>query len=621
MTIKVSQITVIKMTHSILINTPVSSPLHAQLNLPLLKGALENNGFPTTIIDSNIAFFHDFLGSDLPQLGANEFRKNPLLLLSYYNDIEALLWERSKNWPELEVGLRSLKMKHERLFCKTVFQATADKESNPFIDFYERLVREKIIGSGAKIIGIAVTFQDQIIPAYTLAAVLRKEMPDACIVFGGQMITRCYDSILAHKGISSLGDYLVLWDGEIPLLNLHKHLLRGERVDLTNVLACDKGPDQAVNRTGASLKGAEIPDADFRDFDLNAYLLPEYLLPFQTTRGCYANCAFCAIPYGSNSYRVRPGVRVVEDLVKIQKYVRETYGREATYFKFMEDTSAPSLLKEISEEIEARGLDIKWETFARLEKAFAGDGFLDQLYRGGCRKIHWGLETNDPDILKDMNKKTSVSFTDEVLSKAGEAGIMNFCFVLIGFPGETDEQRQSLAEYIIGNPYIHTITLTTFDLTRGAPMERNFKHDNIYGIDCVPAEDFQVRLPYYVNGENWKAKIVPAGHEMMTKIIQARPDIGFVTLFPDQVRAMLCDWFGNDWGRIFVERYGKENIRDMLINTERYAQAYKERRDIDPAALPEPLRREHYRTKEDMMLLAKAFIQRKNYENRRLEQV
>ena len=152
-------------------------------------------------------------------------------------------------------------------------------------------------------------------------------------------------------------------------------------------------------------------------------------------------------------------------------------------------------------------------------------------------------------------------------------------------------------------------------------MERDFKPDNPYALDCVPARDFQVRLPYLVNGENWKEKVVPMAHKMMSDIVRARPDIGFVTLFPDQVRSMLCDWFGNDWGRQFVDRYGESNIREMLVNTEKYAEAYKEKRDIDPAALPEPLRREHFRTKEDMMLLAQAVMQRKEYEVRRLEQV
>lgn len=607
------------MVDTILFNTPVSSPLHPQLNLPLLKGFLEGHGYSVRVIDSNIEFFHSFLG-EIPRLSAERFEQNPLAILSYYNDLEARLWEKSKQYEGLQVGLRSLAMKHDRLSCDSVLAATEDRAANPFIGFYEDLVRRELADSGVRIVGVAVTFQDQVIPAYTLAAVLRRMMPDVMIVLGGQMITRCHDSIVLHPGIAALSDFLVLWDGEVPMLNVHERVLRGAAADMTNVIVM-RETTHVVERQGASLRGEEIPSADFADFDLDLYLLPELLIPFQTTRGCYAECAFCAIPFGSNRYRVRTAEKVVDDLLKTADHVRDRYGREARYFKFMEDTSAPGLLHDLAVEIERRDLPVRWETFARLEKAFAKPGFLEQLYRGGCRKIHWGLETNDPDILRNMNKKVSVSYTDEVLRLSAEAGIMNFCFVLIGFPGETDEQRQALTDYIIGNESIHTLTLATFDLTRNSPMERSFRPDNEYKLDCVPAKDFQVRLPYLVDGRNWKEKIVPAAHRMMLEIMRRRPDIGFVTLFPDQIRAMLTDRFGNDWGRTFVRRYGEANIREMLLSTERYAAAYSEKREIDPAALPEPLRREHFRTKEDMALLAKAVLQRREYEKRRIEQV
>ena len=136
-----------------------------------------------------------------------------------------------------------------------------------------------------------------------------------------------------------------------------------------------------------------------------------------------------------------------------------------------------------------------------------------------------------------------------------------------------------------------------------------------------PAEEFQVRLPYTVNGENWKAKIIPVAHKMMLDIVRKRPDIGFMTLFPDQIRAILCDKYTNKWGQIFVDRYGAENIKDMMANTEKYIEAYKTKRDIDPNLLPEPLRREHFRTKEDMRLIASAIVSRKSYEDRRVTQL
>lgn len=604
---------------SVLINTPVSSPLHAQLNLPLLKAQLAAEGFKARVIDSNIDFIHWFLGEDCPRIGKAECDDNPLTLLSYYNDLEKRLWDRSQDWKGLHVALRSLSMRHDRLTCDGVLAALDDSEGNPFIAFYDELIERDLKHSGIGIVGIAITFQDQLIPAFTLAAALRRSMPEVKIVLGGQMVTRCVESMVEHSPLADYFDYLILWDGEIPLVNLHRHLLRGEEVDFTNIVDLASGR-RIIDRAGAAV-GHDMPNPDFSDLDFSRYLFPEILAPLQTTRSCYAQCAFCAIPFGSNKYGVRDSDRVIADILAIQQQTLSQHGHKATYFKFMEDTSAPSLLYELSEKIESQGIDAKWETFARLEKAFAKPGFMEQLYRGGCRKIHWGLESNDPDILKGMNKKTAMSATDEVLRLSAEAGIFNFCFVLVGFPGETDEMRETLTRYIINNPHIHTLTIATFDLTRKSPMEQAYTDDNPYGIEAVMAKDFQVRLPYLVNGEDWKSVIVPAAHKMMADIVRERPDIGFVTLFPDQIRGMFCDKYGNDWGTKFVARYGQDNIKAMLTNIEDYARAYEAKHEIDPMALPEPLKREHLRTKEDMALLANAILRRRDYENRRIEQV
>jgi len=607
------------MVDSVLINTPVSSPLHAQLNLPLLKSHLQSHGFSSRVMDTNIAFYREFLGDEAKVFSRKEYDENPIRLLDYYNHLEESLFERSKAYDGLHVGLRSLAMKQDRLFFSSVLEAIGDRRANPFIDFYERLVDQAIIQEAPRIVGIAVTFQDQIIPAFTLASVLRQKMPNTIILFGGQMITRCYDSMLQHEKLCQYIDYLALWDGEVPLLNLHKSILRNETIDSTNLLDV-KAKEHKIDRAGASLPQGEIPKADYSDIPFSDYLFPEFLVPLQTTRGCYASCAFCAIPYGSNKYQVRQAEKVIDEILEIQEITQE-FGHKATYFKFMEDTSSPSLLLQVARLIKERNIDAKWETFARFEDAFAKPGMMEELFEGGCRKIHWGLETNDPDILIGMNKNASKSHTNDILEFSAKAGVMNFCFVLVGFPGETDEARANLGSYIINNPYIHTLTISTFDLTRKSPMERNFIDDNPYGLDRQEAADFQVRLPYTVDGQDWKRRVVPAAHKLMIDIVRERPDIGFVTLFPDQVRAMLTDKHGPDWGRKFVERYGEENVQEMLVNTERYVAAYEDKEEIDIQSLPEPLKREHFRTKEDMALLAQAVLRRRAYEKRRIEQV
>jgi tRNA A37 methylthiotransferase MiaB len=606
---------------SILINTPVSSPLHPQANLPLLKGYLVVNGFKTKIIDSNILFFHWFLGEKDFRLSMEETYENPLKILSFYSSIEKKLFDKNKAYNGLDVGIRYLNNKYARINFDHVIEALEDKRANPFIDFYDELIEQRFKDTGIKIVGIAITFQDQIISAFTLANLLRNRMPEVKIVMGGQMITRCYNTMIEHKGLCRYFDYLGLWEGEKVLVDLHRKIINGEEIEYVNMISMEAKEDCIINRKENAPTAEEIPCSDFTELNFNDYFFPEMLVPLQTTRGCYATCSFCAIPFGANSYRIRTVEKILKDISDIQDHTLNKYGRKATFFKFMEDTSSPGLLYDLSVEIEKRGLDVKWETFARLEKAFAKPGFLDQLFRGGCRKVHWGLESNDPDVLKNMKKKTTVSYADAVLELSAKAGILNFCFILVGFPGESDEARDNMTRYIIGNKNIHTITITTFDLTRGAPMEQDYTKENSYNLEMIPAKDFQVRLPYTINGENWKEKIVAAAQKMMLSVVRNRPDIGFMTLFPDQIRSMYCDRYSNRWGQIFLEKYGESNIEEMLSNTEKYVKDYQNKKEIDPDLLPEPLRREHFRTKEDMEMIASAVMARKNYEDRRVRQV
>ncbi|MBP98413.1 hypothetical protein CMK18_20890 [Candidatus Poribacteria bacterium] len=605
---------------SILINTPISSPLHPQANLPLLKKYILSKGFKTKIIDSNIMFYHWFLGGNPFNLTDKEDFSSPIQILSVYDNIAQKLHEKSQNYEGLSVGLRHLNMKHDRVSFDGVLASIIDEESNPFIQFYKELIEEKIVKTRARILGIAVTFQDQLIPVFTLAKLIREQMPETKIVMGGQIITRCYDTMVQNQDLSEFYDYLSLWDGEKNLLDIHLKVIGGREVSLVNTLDMSS-ENNNINRVLNSPAAKEIPSTDFTDIDFNDYFLPEMLVPIQTTRGCYAKCDFCAIPFGANGYKVRKVDQIIEEIIQIQEDTLRRFGKKATFFKFMEDTSAPSLLHELAVEIEKRGLDVKWETFARLEKGFAKNGFMEQLYRGGCRKFHWGLESNDPDVLLRMKKKTNVSYANEILRASAEAGILNFCFVLVGFPTETDAARENMTQYLIENRDIHTITISTFDLTKGSPMEQDFVQNNSYNLDMRPAEDFQVRLPYTVNGQNWKAKIIPVAHKMMLDIVRERPDIGFMTLFPDQIRAMYCDKYTNQWGQIFLDKYGADNIKNMMANTEKYVKAYQDKREIDPSLLPEPLRREHFRTKEDLRLIASAIIARKNYEGRRVTQL
>ena len=606
---------------SALITVPVSSPLHPQAGQPFLKGFLMQKGFRAKIFDTNVKFFNWMLKGHEFDIKDQAYIDNPAILLTLYNRIEEALAKKACKYRGLTVDLRTIGMDYNRILFNEIIAALDDQEANPFIEFYDDFVESELKLLAPKIVGIGITFQDQIIAAFTLASCLRKKMPGVKIVLGGQMITRCYDTMLEAGTLNHLWDYLICWDGELPLLDLHEQLVNNHATTLVNVIENGK-TSHGLDRGAHSFELDELSRPDFSDLDFDEYLFPEFLIPLQTARGCYGSCEFCAIPSGSNQgFRERSVEKIIDDILYVQEHTKKKYGRKATYFKFMDDTSSPRTLRLLSEQIEQRKIDAQWETFVRMEKPFENQALMEQLYRGGCRKLMWGLETNDPDILKSMDKRISPISTEKILDAAHNAGILNFCFVLIGFPGERQEQRDRLAEFIIEKESIHVLTIATFDATKRSPIQENLLLPKKFGLECEPPNDFEVRLPYTVDGKNWKKEIVVEAQRMLVKIIKERPDIGFMSLFPDQVRGILTERHGNTWGRKCLTEFGKENIQSLLLSTEHYIDAFENAEEFDLAGLPEPIKREHQRIREDIKAIALAIGRRKKYETKRVDSI
>ncbi len=607
---------------SVLLTVPVSSPLHPQAILPCLEGFLKERGFSVKSIDSNIDFFWHMLGNEYDISDLKRFSEDPVKVLTFYNKMEKDLAENSGSYKRCRVGLRSLKLAYNRTVFDEIRRAVYDVPANPFIEYYSRLIEQKIMPETPKIVGISITFQDQVIAAFTLARLVREKMPGTKIVLGGQMITRCYDTLFESGELRNFWDYLVLWEGELPFADIHEAIINNKNIYFINVLENGK-PLRGVDRRRKALLSEQLVTPDFSNIDFNKYFFYDFLIPLQTSRSCYGKCEFCAIPFGANStFRVKSYKQDLEHILKIKAHIKKRYNRDAVYFKFMDDSSSAQELWKLSREIEALKLDVCWESFVRLDKMFADEKVMAQLYRGGCRKLCWGLESSDAGILEKMHKRNTISQSTRVLNASAKAGILNFCFVLVGFPGETQKQRDSVVDYIINNPDIHVLTIATFDFTKFSPMHQYYKYPNKYGIYCEKAKGFEVRLPYMIDGnENWKKTIVRQAHEMLLKIIKVRIDIGFMSLFPDQIRMAYCEKHGNNWGRDFLKKYGEENIRSLMGNTEQYLEAFNNREEFDISALPEPLQREYHRELEDLAAIKQAITRRRSYEQRRMEQV
>ena len=104
------------------------------------------------------------------------------------------------------------------------------------------------------------------------------------------------------------------------------------------------------------------------------------------------------------------------------------------------------------------------------------------VYRAGCRRIHFGVESFSNRVLGLMNKKYDRDRALELLNDAHRIGIKTICNIILGYPGETDETLRDtlfrinrLEKGIFCNPIIfHMYTGTDiYDLAK----KRNLIHD------------------------------------------------------------------------------------------------------------------------------------------------
>ncbi len=139
----------------------------------------------------------------------------------------------------------------------------------------------------------------------------------------------------------------------------------------------------------------------------------------------------------------------------------------------------PQRFQKLAEALLENNSGIFYGAYAKPSTKFSKP-LLATLQRSGCRVLMWGLESANQRVLDLMDKGTRVEHVEEVIQRAGNAGIMNLVFVLFGFPTETEEEFLNTIHFLKNNqPSIHALSMGTFVLTEGS---RIHKHPEDFSI-------------------------------------------------------------------------------------------------------------------------------------------
>ncbi len=183
-----------------------------------------------------------------------------------------------------------------------------------------------------------------------------------------------------------------------------------------------------------------LPFPDYSFFDLDSYRPYQprgykslKYAPINSSRGCVARCQFCSVPlFWGGRWRGRSARNVVDEMSLLHRQGRR-------FFNFTDDlfSVSPRRVIQISNEILARGLGIRWDFETR--PSFVTEEMLSAAARAGCVMIAYGVESGSERILEGINKKVSCSQIVEAFAATKAHRIRAHALLMVGNPGESEK--------------------------------------------------------------------------------------------------------------------------------------------------------------------------------------
>ena len=265
--------------------------------------------------------------------------------------------------------------------------------------------------------------------------------------------------------------------------------------------------------------------SDYSDYSDNSsprhLTTPSHYAYIKISEGCDRHCAYCAIPIITGRHRSRPMEDILNEVrALVKRGVKEfqIIAQELTYYGI--DIDGKQHIAELIEQM----ADIEGVAWIRLHYAYPAHFPWDLLRvmrekKNVCNYLDIALQHISDHMLERMQRHVSKAQTYELINKIREEvpGIHLRTTLMVGFPGETEEDYQEL-----------------LDFTRWARFERMgafaySEEDGTYSAthyqDDVPMDVKQARLDRLMRiQQNISAEIEAAKIGQTLKVIIDRTE-------------------------------------------------------------------------------------------------
>lgn len=207
---------------------------------------------------------------------------------------------------------------------------------------------------------------------------------------------------------------------------------------------------QAIEEAGAGARPVYTDD-DGTFFEYGRVLTtPRYSAYVRIGEGCDNWCSYCAIPLIRGRYRSRPKEDILSEVRTLaEKGVREFTLIAQDTTRYGSDGGKESRLPELIEEI--AGIEgVSWLRTLYCYPERVDERLLDVIARHDnvCKYLDLPMQHISQHILKDMNRRDTSEHIRKVCRMFRERGMMLRTTLMVGFPGETDEDFDELMDFV-----------------------------------------------------------------------------------------------------------------------------------------------------------------------------
>jgi len=323
--------------------------------------------------------------------------------------------------------------------------------------FKEKATFREMLGGNPRSIVISTTFIRNRRTLHRLVEDIRDQAPDIFIIAGGPFVNLSYrmqqrSSDPDYETRLAENDFL-FFQNQQPRVNLYITGLQGEDILLAALQRIERNHPvedlpNTVHFDGKKYFFSEQKDYIFDNLSTSIpwKSLPQEIfqpgvVPIQTSKGCPFRCAFC-------NFTKDRRLMFIKDLDRLMAELKAVSARGVRFVRFTDDNfrHGKGNFNTFSRRLIREGISVKWMTMVRASALENVE--VERLKESGCIEVLLGLESADPQILKNMNKKANPRLYARVVERLLAAGIDVSCYFLFGFPGETVATVQRTLEFI-----------------------------------------------------------------------------------------------------------------------------------------------------------------------------